>query len=101
MQIPDDVAAELSQALAQARASVPKAWIKREGSRLDSAIAIQRLCSLATAAGLLPSPALGHRTVPATIHQFPSRDPATIHQFPSRDAAASPSSMPVVQPGEG
>jgi hypothetical protein len=89
MQIPDDVAAELSEALAQARASVPKAWIKREGSRLDSAIAIQRLCSLATAAGLLPSPAPSRRL-----------EPATIHQFPARGAAAEPSSMPVAQSSE-
>jgi hypothetical protein len=55
MQIPDDIAAELAQALTHARTSIPVAWIKRSGSRFDSAMAYQRVHDLATKAGLLPS----------------------------------------------
>jgi hypothetical protein len=88
--IPDDVAADLAHALIRARTSIPPAWIKREGGRLDAAVAFQGVYELATKAGLIPEPR-SRRS--ATVHPFPAlerverQDKPAAGALPCRDDA--------------
>jgi hypothetical protein len=54
MEIPDEIAAALKQALVHARSRIPAIWSKREGSRRDSALADDEVYALAVRAGLAP-----------------------------------------------